>query len=113
MCLHARGGAYLSPVVDGHRCRLALINDIALVGKRKTGGLFSYACPEPVLAKHIDHHRPKTNLRFLERKTLTGNNMSMFKWTMEARVNASYTIRLNSTVFYTLNTSGVAPQTWV
>ena len=37
----------------------------------------------------------------------------MFKWTMEARVNASYTIRLNSTVFYTLNTSGVAPQTWV
>ena len=39
--------------------------------------------------------------------------MSMFKWTMEARVNASYTIRLNSTVLYTLNTSGVAPQTWV
>ena len=39
-----------------------------------------------------------------------GNNMTMFKWTMEARVNSSYTIRLNSTVFYTLNTSGVAPQ---
>ena len=36
----------------------------------------------------------------------------MFKWTMTAKVNNSYTIRLNSTVFYTLNTSGVAPQTY-
>eukprot|EP01048_Picozoa_sp_COSAG05_P017896 COSAG05_NODE_2523_length_2946_cov_5.044335_3_plen_89_part_00 len=36
----------------------------------------------------------------------------MFKWTMVAQVNASYTVRINSTVFYTLNTSGVAPQTY-
>ena len=34
VCPHARGGAYLSPVVDGHRYRLTLINDIALVEGR-------------------------------------------------------------------------------
>lgn len=41
-----------------------------------------------------------------------GNNMSTFRWRMAARVNASYVINITSTVFYTLNTSGVAPQTY-
>merc|ERR1712196_338135 len=39
------------------------------------------------------------------------NNMTKLIWTIEQRVNATYTIQLNSTVFHTLNTSGVAPGT--
>ena len=38
------------------------------------------------------------------------NNMTQIVWTTEVKVNDSYTLRLNSTVFHTLNTSGVAPQ---
>lgn len=37
-----------------------------------------------------------------------GNNMTQITWTIEAQVNASYTLSLNSTVFLSLNTSGVA-----
>lgn len=38
-----------------------------------------------------------------------GSNMSKFIWTIKAKVNDSYTLELNSTVFHTLNTSGAAP----
>eukprot|EP01104_Vermistella_antarctica_P006659 TRINITY_DN17368_c0_g1_i1.p1 TRINITY_DN17368_c0_g1~~TRINITY_DN17368_c0_g1_i1.p1 ORF type:complete len:476 (-),score=31.85 TRINITY_DN17368_c0_g1_i1:258-1547(-) len=37
------------------------------------------------------------------------NNMTKIVWTTEAVVNSTYTLRLNSTVFHTINTTGVAP----
>ena len=39
-----------------------------------------------------------------------GNNMSKIVWNIKTKVNDSFTLDLNSTVIYTLNTSGVAPQ---
>ena len=39
-----------------------------------------------------------------------GNNMTKIIWNIKTKVNDSYTLDLNSTVIYTLNTSGVAPQ---
>lgn len=41
-----------------------------------------------------------------------GANLTRLTHTMSARVNASFTLTLNSTVFLTLNTSGVAPSTY-
>ena len=38
------------------------------------------------------------------------NNMTKIVWTIPVKVNDTYTLTLNSTVFHTLNTSGVAPQ---
>merc|ERR1712032_821911 len=34
-------------------------------------------------------------------------------WTMDARVNASYTLTMQSKVFITFNTSGYAPNNWI
>ncbi|EDQ91211.1 uncharacterized protein MONBRDRAFT_6255 [Monosiga brevicollis MX1] len=38
-----------------------------------------------------------------------GNNMTKLVWSISASTTDGYTLTLNSTVFYTLNTSGVAP----
>ena len=39
-----------------------------------------------------------------------GNNMTKLIWNMKTKVNDSFTLDLNSTVIYTLNTSGAAPE---
>ena len=36
--------------------------------------------------------------------------MTKLTWTISVKVNDSFTLSLNSTIFHTLNTSGVAPQ---
>jgi hypothetical protein len=38
-----------------------------------------------------------------------GNNMSKIVWNIQTKVNDTFTLDLNSTVIYTLNTSGTAP----
>ena len=39
-----------------------------------------------------------------------GNNMTKIIWNIQTKVNDTFTLDLNSTVIYTLNTSGAAPE---